>query len=57
MLCSAKYVNLSLNISNVPFIQFVSECSTLLKFLGNQINVEFTGKNFVVSSAKSKEFD
>ena len=41
----------------MPFIQFVSECNTSLKFLGNQISVEFTGKNFVVNSGKSKEFD
>jgi hypothetical protein len=41
----------------MPFIQFVSECSTLLKFMGNQSSVEFTGKNYVVNSAKSKEFD
>jgi len=41
----------------VPFLQFVSQCSTLLKFLGNKIGIEYIGKNFVVNSAKHKEFD
>lgn len=38
----------------MPFLQFVG---TLLKFLGNKIGIEFTDKNFVVNSTKSKECD
>jgi hypothetical protein len=38
------------------FYRVCCEGSTLLKFLWTQISVEFTGKNFVVNSAKSKKF-